>query len=52
MPEPREGETKEEYIPRCVSFVTRESGSRVTGDQAVGKCYGLWDYFKKKKKEK
>jgi len=39
MPEPRRGETKEQFIPRCVKVVM---GEGKTQDQALGQCYGMW----------
>jgi hypothetical protein len=46
MPKPLPNETKEEYIPRCISYVIKNEGAEQK--QAAGKCYGLWDYFNKK----
>jgi hypothetical protein len=37
---PSTGESKDEFIGRCVSFVMKEG---LTQDQALGKCYGMWD---------
>ena len=37
---PSTGESKDEFIGRCVSFVMKEG---LTQDQALGKCYGIWD---------
>jgi hypothetical protein len=39
MPEPKEGETEEAYISRCIRMVMREGKTRT---QAAGKCYGMW----------
>lgn len=46
MPEPRKGESKGAYIKRCVSIVHGEEG--VPMRQALGKCYGMWRYYKAK----
>jgi hypothetical protein len=44
MPKPKKKEKKNKYISRCISAVRHEG----TGQkQAVGKCYGMWDYYKK-----
>ena len=37
---PRSGESKEDYIGRCVSYVMKEGK---TQDEALGKCYGMWE---------
>jgi hypothetical protein len=47
MPTPNAGESKSDYISRCIPYVIKEEGA--SQDQAVGKCYGLWKYFQKKK---
>lgn len=42
---PNPGETKDEYISRCIPYVLDEGASQ---EQAAGKCYGMWenrDYF-------
>jgi hypothetical protein len=46
MPKPLPNETKEEYIPRCIEYIVKNEGAEQKA--AVGKCYGLWDYFNKK----
>jgi hypothetical protein len=42
MPEPNKGESKNEYIGRCVSYVMHEDPSMEQG-HALAKCYGMWD---------
>jgi hypothetical protein len=37
---PNIGETKDEYISRCIPYVLNEGASQ---EQAAGKCYGMWD---------
>lgn len=37
---PRAGESKDEYISRCVKYVINEGKSQ---DEALGKCYGMWE---------
>lgn len=39
MPNPRKGETEEEFISRCIQVVMQEG---LTQKQALGKCYGIW----------
>ncbi len=45
MPEPKSGETQNDFIARCVPIVIDEGK---TQDQALGKCYGIWMSSKKK----
>jgi len=47
LPKPLKGESKQKYINRAIPFMIRKEG--LTRDEAAGKAYGLWDYFKKKK---
>ena len=37
---PNPGESKDEYIGRCIPYVLNEGASQ---EQAAGKCYGMWD---------
>jgi len=37
---PRSGESKEDYISRCIPYVLNEGA---TQEQAAGKCYGMWE---------
>jgi hypothetical protein len=37
---PNPGETKDDYISRCIPYVLDEGASQ---EQAAGKCYGMWD---------
>ena len=39
MPKPRSGESRTEYIKRCIPIVINEGASQ---DEAVAKCYGMW----------
>ena len=45
MPEPKAGESQNDFIARCVPAVMDEGK---TQDQALGKCYGIWRQSKKK----
>lgn len=47
MPTPRKGESQNDFVSRCVSYVVRESNGKVTGDHAVAKCYGIWRQHRK-----
>lgn len=40
MPEPNKGETKEEYMPRCIRVV---KGEGLPQARAVAKCNGMWE---------
>lgn len=39
MPKPKKGESRNEYVSRCISYVTHKEGA--THAQAVGKCMGM-----------
>jgi hypothetical protein len=40
MPEPRESETKDEYIPRCIKFMMDEG--KYPQKQCIAICYSMW----------
>lgn len=42
MPKPRSGESKQDFISRCIPFVLRE-GKITDRDQAAGYCYSIWN---------
>lgn len=42
MPYPKAGESKEEYISRCIPYVQKE-GTAKDSKQAAAICYSLWD---------
>lgn len=46
MPRPAKGETKNNYISRCIRVVRQEGEGQ---KQAVGKCFGMWKHYTKKK---
>lgn len=50
MPSVKPNEKKEDYISRCIAFVTDKEGLK--GDAAAGKCYGLWRQYLKNKRAK
>ena len=39
MPEPKSGESEQDFVSRCVPIVMHEGA---TQDQALGKCYGIY----------
>jgi hypothetical protein len=45
MPTPRKGEQKSAYISRCIRYCVDSEGMEQKA--AVGKCYGMWDYYTK-----
>lgn len=50
MPKPKGGEKEEDFIGRCVSEIIHEG--KLTQEQALGKCYGIWRQGGKSKTEK
>ena len=46
MPEHREGETKREWMARCIPYVIKEEGLKPK--HAVAKCSGMWEQHKKR----
>jgi hypothetical protein len=40
MPEKKPGESKDDYISRCIAYCIKNEG--LTQEQAAGKCYGMW----------
>ena len=48
MPKPSKGESKKDYVSRCIPIVI---GEGKPPKEAAGKCYGMYDYYKKKKKK-
>jgi hypothetical protein len=44
MPLPKENETKDEYLQRCISYLIKEEGK--PQKQAVAICYNYWDRSK------
>ena len=48
IPEIREGESRKNYVARCIPYVVEHEG--LTQEQAVGKCEGLYNEHEKKEK--
>lgn len=48
MPKPKKGEKKQDYVSRCIPEVI---GEGKPPKEAAGKCYGMYDFYKKKKKK-
>ncbi len=43
MPSVKSGESKNDFISRCIPIV---KGEGKTQKQAVGQCYGMWKHAK------
>lgn len=46
MPTPREGESRQDFVSRCIPIVLKEDDG-LTQEQAAGKCYGIYDSHNK-----
>lgn len=46
MPDPQEGETRDDFISRCIPIVL-DDGTASDQEQAVSVCSGMWDQAKK-----
>ena len=49
MPDPKPGESEQEFVSRCVPIVIHEGATK---DQALGKCYGMFRNAKKEEGRK
>jgi hypothetical protein len=49
MPNPRAGESKEEYISRAIKYMVEKEG--LAQKHAVAKAYGMWEQHKKNKRK-
>lgn len=45
MPKPRKGETKQEFLNRCIPIVSDEPTTK-NHKQAIAICYSYWDRTK------
>jgi ATP-dependent protease ClpP protease subunit len=50
MPTPRENETEDEFVERCIPIVIKE-GNAEDGEQAAAICHSMWREDKKEAKE-
>lgn len=50
MPEHREGETKKQWMARCIPYVIKNEG--LSPKHAVAKCSGMYEQHRKKAKAK
>jgi hypothetical protein len=51
MPEPITGETRSEYMSRCVRELKQEDPNKPM-KECLGKCFGLWRTYTKQQDEK
>ena len=52
MPKPREDETKEEFISRCISYMEENEKDRFPSrEQRIAVCYSYWENKDKEKEE-
>lgn len=47
MPRPKRRESQQHYVSRCIRQSRHEGYSQ---KQAQGRCYGMYRYYRKKKK--
>ena len=45
MPDIKPGESRQDYVARCVPYVIKKEGA--TQKQALGKCFGMYDHYTK-----
>jgi hypothetical protein len=45
MPDIKPGESRDDYVARCVPYVIKKEGA--TQKQALGKCYGMYNHYTK-----
>jgi len=51
MPIPNEGEDKQHFISRCISYLFHNEGEKDKA-HATAKCYGIWRQHQKDKDKK
>ena len=49
-PEPREGESEQSFVSRCISYLFHEEGEQDKA-HATAKCYGIYRQWKRGKKK-
>lgn len=47
MPKPKAGEKRSKFVSRCIRAIRNEGDKRPTR-QVAGKCFGIYDTWKKK----
>lgn len=47
MPTPTKGETRKKFVSRCIPILKKED-PEISNEHAAGKCYGIYDNWKKK----
>ena len=47
MPKPKPNEKKSAYISRAIKHMVKKE--KMEQNAAVGKAYGMWEHYKKKK---
>ena len=53
MPKPREDETKEEFISRCISYMEENERDKFPSrEQRIAVCYSYWENKDKEKESK
>jgi len=50
MPTPEKGESRSDYVSRCVQTLKHEDPNRPL-KECLGQCYGMWSEAHKDKKE-
>lgn len=49
VPKPKEGEEKQEYVSRCIAYLTREKEDEYPKkEQRAAICYSEWNSYQKK----
>lgn len=46
MPTPRPGETRSDFVSRCIPYVKENEGVE-DNSHAAAKCHGIWEQHKK-----
>lgn len=50
MPRPKKGESKEQFISRCIAYLVGKEGKDQA--QATAICYSLWEQYQKNRRKK
>jgi len=49
MPRPQKGESRNDFVGRCIRVLRREGKHKQ--DEIVGKCEGMFDFYAKKEQK-